>query len=160
MSKSMSRRDFLKSTAALMAALSLSSWARGAKPTHAANRTLDLPQPSLQETPSALATGALMADIAAGWDGTLWSVDTDGVPHLFDPLTQTWHTFGAGFDAVAWVDGTPYALQGESVLVNGVLESSAGFWPTLPPSFCCRLTAAAFAARSISSKADAAPAPT
>lgn len=63
-----------------------------------------------------------------GWDGTLWSVDTDGVPHLFDPLTQSWHTFGAGFDAVAWLDGTTYAFQGESVLVNGVLESSAGLW--------------------------------
>ncbi|MCB0159107.1 MAG: PQQ-binding-like beta-propeller repeat protein, partial [Caldilineaceae bacterium] len=146
MAGSMSRRDFLKSTAALMAALSLSSWARGTQTAHARGRTLDLPQPSLQEAPSALASGALMADIAAGWDGTLWSVDTDGVPHLFDPLEQSWHTFGAGFDAVAWLDGTTYAFQGESVLVNGVLESSAGLWSALPASFLLQVDgAAAFA---------------
>ena len=35
-------------------------------------------------------------DMAAGWDGTLWAIDQQGAPHVYDPLSDTWQLHGSG----------------------------------------------------------------
>ena len=37
-------------------------------------------------------------DVAAGWDGTVWAIDGQGAPHLYDPLTVA-QTFTEAFDS-------------------------------------------------------------
>src|SRR5215471_1321313 len=38
-------------------------------------------------------------DVAAGWDGTVWAIDGQGAPHVYDPLTDSWQLHGTGLDA-------------------------------------------------------------
>ena len=40
-----------------------------------------------------------------GWDGTVWAVDAQGGPHVFDPIAGAWQPHGTGIDAVAWNPG-------------------------------------------------------
>lgn len=84
----LSRRDFWKGTAALVAALSLSSWFPLARGARGRSKLLTAGANSFEPMPSQLATGQPIADIAAGWDGTQWAVDALDIPHLFDPLDQ------------------------------------------------------------------------
>jgi len=62
------------------------------------------PQPGFLPQPSALTFGP-PADLAMGWDGTVWAVDDQGAPHVFDPIAGAWQAHGTGIDAVAWVPG-------------------------------------------------------
>lgn len=92
-------------------------------------------------------------DISAGWDGTLWSIDTSGAPHRYDPLTDTWSPQDTGVDAVAafgW-PGVIYHFRGDSFLtvtggvnqVQGPPAKIAATWPGLPHSFTQGVTGAA-----------------
>src|SRR5262245_6848999 len=36
-----------------------------------------------------------ITDIAAGWDGSLWGIDTFGTPQSYDPLNGRWQVFGS-----------------------------------------------------------------
>ena len=69
------------------------------------------------------------ADISAGWDGTLWSIDTGGAPHRYDPLTDTWSPQDTGVDAVAALGwpGVIYHFRGDSyVTVTGGVNQVQG----------------------------------
>jgi hypothetical protein len=134
------RREFLKGSAALVAALSMASWLP--TPRRAAGQGSPLPAaPGFVNLPAQLATGAQIADIAAGWDGTLWAVDALGIPHVFDPLQQSWQAFGKGVDAATKLGDTLYLFSGDQValydLTTGqvTIQAIAAQWPGLPPSF-------------------------
>ncbi|MCS5692752.1 PQQ-binding-like beta-propeller repeat protein [Cyanobium sp. FGCU-6] len=97
---------------------------------------------------SSLATGEPIADISAGWDGTLWAVDSLGIPHVYDPLQQSWQTYGKGVDAAAkWGDAL-YLFSGADVAIYDLatsqvtLQTIATLWPDLPPSFTSHLDGA------------------
>jgi outer membrane protein assembly factor BamB len=114
-----------------------------------------LRQPGFLAQPSALTFGS-PADLAMGWDGTVWAVDGQGAPHVFDPIAGAWQPHGTGVDAVAWVrsdggkpDGLvvfrgpevwasvnpPSAQQSGGTVEATRLEPIASAWPLLPPSF-------------------------
>lgn len=97
-------------------------------------------QPSFTAIPSSLLFGPT-DDIAMGWDGTLWAIDTSGAPHLFDPGTQQWNPYGAGVDAACQMGSTVYWFrQGQyaTAEAGGSMsppQSVATNWPLLPDSF-------------------------
>ncbi len=115
-----------------------------------------LRQPGFLPQPSALAFGS-PADLAMGWDGTVWAVDGQGAPHVFDPIAGAWQPHGTGVDAVAWVPAPgggkpegvvafrgpevwasvtpPSAQQSGWTLEATRMEPIASAWPNLPPSF-------------------------
>ncbi len=70
------------------AALTAAAWFPA--PRRASAHTQQLPAaPAFTPLPSSqLPTGKPIADISAGWDGTLWAVDTLGIPHLYDPIER------------------------------------------------------------------------
>jgi hypothetical protein len=91
------------------------------------------------------------ADIAAGWDGTLWAIDTTGAPHLYNPLGDTWALHGSGVDAVAHnqEQATTLYFRGPQVFVSGGsggVYPIAQLWPQLPPSYQLSVQGAAWAA--------------
>ena len=144
----LSRRDFLKGSAALVAALSLASWFPTPRRVRAQSSPLPA-APSFNPLPSSqLVTGQPIADISAGWDGTLWAVDTLGIPHRYDPLQQSWQPFGKGVDAATMVGDDFYLFQGSEVAVynaaQGLISQQpiAAQWPGLPPSFTSDLDGA------------------
>jgi outer membrane protein assembly factor BamB len=143
-----SRRDFLKGTAALVAALSLSSWFPLARGARGRSKLLTAGANSFDPLPSQLATGQPIADIAAGWDGTQWAVDTLGIPHLYDPLQQKWVPSGAGVDAATQIAGEFYLFRGAEVAVYNpttqqvAVQPIAAQWPQLPASFTSDLEGA------------------
>ncbi len=99
-----------------------------------------LKQPTFTEIPSDLLFGP-PADIAMGWDGTLWALDASGAPHVFDPGAQQWNPHGAGIDAACQIGSTAYWFrQGQYVTavsggsVSAPLPVSTN-WPALPDSF-------------------------
>lgn len=135
-----SRRDFLKGSAALLAALSLSSWFP--LPRRAAAQSCGVPATyGFACLPSQLATGQPITDIAAGSDGVMWVVDATGVAHFYDSLQQIWTPFGAGVDAATLIGDALYLFRGAEVAIcdtsGGVatVELIGGLWPGLPPSF-------------------------
>lgn len=97
-------------------------------------------QPTFTAIPSSLLFGP-PADIAMGWDGTLWALDASGAPHVFDPGAQQWNPYGAGIDAACQIGSTAYwfrqgqyvtAVSGGSVSVSLPVSTN---WPALPDSF-------------------------
>ena len=148
----LTRRDFLKSTAALVAALTAAAWFPA--PRRAAGYSPQPPAqlptaPAFTPLPSSqLATGQPVADIAAGWDGTLWALDTLGIPHLYDPLAAAWQPFGKGVDAVTALNDEIYLFRGPDVAVYNqttgqtAVQPIAQQWPGLPPSFTSDLDGA------------------
>jgi hypothetical protein len=87
-----------------------------------------------------------------GWDGTLWGIDAQGAPHVYDSINDAWAPHGDGIDAIAmsFEPGTPgsggqvtlYAFQGPNVVAINpdTLQASppttiAALWPNLPDSF-------------------------
>ncbi len=143
----LSRRDFLKGAAAFVAALSVSSWFP--LPRRAAGQSSPLPvAPGFTPLPSQLATGAPIADIAAGWDGTLWAVDALGVAHVYDPLQQQWAPFGRGVDAATVIGNDFYLFRGSEVAVYNIqtglvsLQPISQVWPGLQLSFTSDLDGA------------------
>ncbi|MFN8468892.1 MAG: twin-arginine translocation signal domain-containing protein, partial [Caldilineaceae bacterium] len=149
----LTRRDFLKSSAALVAALSVAAWFPA--PRRAAGYSPQLPAqlpaaPAFTPLPSSqLATGKPVADIAAGWDGTLWAVDSLGIPHLYDPIAAAWQPFGQGVDAATVLNDEIYLFRGPDVAVYNqttgqtAVQPIAQQWPSLPPSFTTDLDGAA-----------------
>ena len=148
----LTRRDFLKTSAALVAALTAAAWFPA--PRRAAGRDLQQPTqlpaaPSFTPLPSSqLPTGQPIADIAAGSDGTLWALDTLGIPHLYDPLAASWQPFGSGVDAAAVLNDVIYLFRGPDVAVYNqttgqtAVQSIALQWQGLPPSFTADLDGA------------------
>jgi hypothetical protein len=110
------------------------------------NKLLTNVQPTFTTVPSTLPLGDQLADISMGWDGTVWSIDTKGVPHQLDPVSQTWHLFGRGFDAVARSpqSGLEMLFRGTQYSDNGSAPQAIGStWPNLPDSFKLGVTGAA-----------------
>jgi len=147
---SLSRREFLKSSAALVAALSLSSWFP--LPRRARGQSNPLPATpgftALPTTAQQLATGQPIADIAAGWDGSHWAVDALGVAHVYDPLLQQWTPFGKGVDAATVIGNDFYLFRGGEVAVYNLqtgpvsVQPISQLWPGLPPTFTSDLDGA------------------
>jgi len=147
---SLSRRDFLKGSAALVAALSLSSWFP--LPRRARGQNSPLPAApgftALPTTAQQLATGQPIADIAAGWDGTHWAVDALGVAHVYEPMQQQWTPFGKGVDAATVIGPTFYLFRDDEVAFGDptagplTVQPIAQVWPGLPPTFTSDLDGA------------------
>ena len=141
MGHTLSRRDFLKASAALATALSLPAWFPAAQPALARSNQVGKIAPSLSAVNSQLPTNQPIADIAAGWDGTQWALDTIGVAHLYDPLAQTWQPFGRGVDAATKIGDTFYLFRDDEValyhLQQGLvsLQTIGTLWPQLPATF-------------------------
>jgi hypothetical protein len=148
----LTRRDFLKGSAALVAALSAAAWFPAPR---VASAQIQLRSAQLPAAPaftplasSQLATGKPVVDIAAGWDGTLWAVDALGIPHLYDPIAAAWQPFGQGVDAAAVLNGEIYLFRGADVAVydqtsgQTTVQPIAQQWPGLPPSFTTDLDGA------------------
>ncbi len=144
----LTRRDFLKSSAALVAALTAAAWFPA--PRRASAHTQQLPAPpAFTPLPSSqLPTGQPIADISGGWDGTWWAVDSLGIPHLYDPIGETWQAFGQGVDAVTVLNDEIYLFRGPDVAVYNqttgqtAVQPIADQWPGLPPSFTSDLDGA------------------
>ena len=91
---------------------------------------------------SVLPTGNAIMDISAGWDGTQWAVDAQGIPHVYDGVQQNWETFGRGVDAATLVGDDLYLFRDNEVAIynttNNQLVSTqliSEKWPQLPPMF-------------------------
>ena len=149
----LTRRQFFKLSAAGTAAL-LSLPAAGlatiaAEPSQAALTSArqpqapTLPQPTFNPIASTTTFGAL-ADISMGWDGTLWGIDAQGAPHIYDALNDTWEQHGDGIDAATLTSDAQTLFifrDGEVIAVNpatrqaGAAKPIAQQWPSLPDSF-------------------------
>jgi PQQ-like domain len=113
---------------------------------------LKLAAPSFTEISAELEFGP-PADVSAGWDGTLWGIDTSGAPQLYDPMTNTWASQDPGVDAVValGVPGVIYHFRGDSYVtvtggtnqVQGPPVKIAATWPNLPQSFATGVQGAA-----------------
>jgi hypothetical protein len=105
-------------------------------------RGLDVAPPTFTPISSELVFGP-PADIAMGWDGTLWAVDASGAAHLYDPIAGGWQPHGDGVDAVAVVEELIYHFRGDSYVTvafgsnqtQGPPTAIGETWPTLPASF-------------------------
>lgn len=132
----LTRRDFLKSSAALVAALSVAAWLPA--PQRAGGHTQQLPAqlpaaPGFNLLPSSqLATGQPVADISAGWDGAWWAIDTLGIPHLYDPVQGVWQAFGKGVDAVTMLNDELYFFSGANVAVYNQTTGQVAVQPCQP----------------------------
>jgi hypothetical protein len=90
------------------------------------------------------------ADLASGWDGTLWAIDAAGAPHVYDSINDQWELFGDGVDAAALVNdvGPAVYFRGAEVYIaNGpqLPQPIAKMWPTLPASYQLGVHGAAWA---------------
>jgi hypothetical protein len=153
-----SRRQFFKLSAfgaGTVAASSLVSIATApsgeAQASTVEPHKLAIPQPTFNPIASTTAFGPL-TDLSAGWDGTLWSIDASGAPHLYDPTTDSWLPFGDGVDAVTAIGNLLYVFRGPYyVTVNLTTNQTsapsliATTWPSLRDSFKLRVTGAASA---------------
>jgi hypothetical protein len=91
--------------------------------------------------------GHPLKDISTGWDGTLWGIDTNGVPYHLDPVGQSWQVAGRGYDAVARSrqGGDFIFFRGNEY--NGVSMNPCPIgqeFPDLPDSFKLGVTGAAY----------------
>ncbi len=103
-----------------------------------------VPQPTFNPLASNTSFGALI-DISMGWDGTLWGIDAQGAPHIYDEVNKVWVPHGEGIDAALGSldpNGTAYVFQGNQVIKIDVATMQAGtpqtidnLWPNLPDSF-------------------------
>ncbi|MEZ4556245.1 MAG: hypothetical protein R2854_07280 [Caldilineaceae bacterium] len=57
-------------------------------------------------------------DISAGWDGTHWAVDSQGIPHVYDALQGQWQIFGRGVDAAIQTNNQFFLFRGDEVAIN------------------------------------------
>lgn len=102
---------------------------------------LNLPQPTFNAIASALPAGGPPVDIAMGWDGTLWAIDAEGAPHLYDPTQNAWLAHGEGVDAAASLGGITHVFRGSQVLQidessgAATLTTIAQAFPNLSDSF-------------------------
>jgi hypothetical protein len=58
-------------------------------------------------------------DLASGWDGTLWAIDSSGAPHQYDPVADTWGLHGPRVDAAALIQnvGPAVYFQGSEMFI-------------------------------------------
>jgi len=78
-----------------------------------------------------------------GWDGTLWGIDAQGAPHIYDAINNAWAQHGDGIDAAAQLGDLLYFFNGNSFvtatqstdLTISPPKTIAAQWPTLPDSF-------------------------
>ena len=80
------------------------------------------------------------ADLASGWDGTVWAIDGSGAPHVYDPLADTWQLHGTGIGGAALIEDTGPAVYfrgGEVFIADGrtSADAIAMVWPQLPASY-------------------------
>jgi len=107
MSMQLTRRQFLKCCAVGAATLPLIQMAgplqaAGKPPLN--KRLLQAAAPAANASlPSNLPLNLPLADIAMGWDGTLWGIDSNGAPQRYDQVTQGWSVYGSEFSAVTYV---------------------------------------------------------
>lgn len=158
MKKTWSRRQFLKGSAAgglaygLAPLLALNARPVAAKPSIPERVQQTLHQMTAAPLASALPLGQPLADLSMGWDGSLWGIDTDGVPYTFNQIAQAWEIVGRGFDCVAIYDNlqNPLLVRGSEVysprLTHSVPTSIASVWSNLPASFTLGLDGLAMAA--------------
>jgi hypothetical protein len=156
----LTRRQLFKASAfgagaLALPALGLASVA--AAPSHEAQAAAEqpegpaIPQPTFNPIASNTTFGPL-TDISMGWDGTLWGIDAQGAPHIYDSINDVWAQHGGGIDAAAISvePGQPgsggtitlYVFQGPNVVAidPNTLQASppttiAALWPNLPDSF-------------------------
>jgi hypothetical protein len=148
----LTRRQFFKASALGAGALALPAMGLAsvaAAPSREAQAAAEqpdgpaIPQPTFNPIASTTTFGRLM-DISMGWDGTLWGIDAQGAPHVYDEINKVWAPHGESIDAAAMSGDatTIYLFQGPNVVpVNAfTLTASApttiaALWPTLPDSF-------------------------
>ncbi len=165
MSMQLTRRQFLKCCAVGAATLPLMQMAA---PLQAAGkpplneRLLQAAAPAANTSlPSNLPLNLPLADIAMGWDGTLWGIDTNGAPQRYDQVAQDWSVYGSEFSAVTYVSkwrgqtsggnykfDTPLVVRGTDVWFDyaGPVASIGQTWSNLPDTFTLGLDGAAEAA--------------
>ena len=165
MSMQLTRRQFLKCCAVGAASIPLTQMAA---PLQAAGkpplneRLLQAAAPAANTSlPSNLPLNLPLADIAMGWDGTLWGIDTSGAPQRYDQVTQGWSVYGSEFSAVTYVSkwrgqtsggnykfDTPLVVRGTDVWFDyaGPVASIGQTWSNLPDTFTLGLDGAAEAA--------------
>jgi hypothetical protein len=114
----------------------------------AISRTVTAPEALFEAVPAGLPLGQPLADISMGWDGTVWGIDTKGVPYQFDLVEQTWQIVGRGYSAVA--QSLDLRLPMNHILFrdgeysDGDAPQAIGQrWPGLPDSFKLGVTGAA-----------------
>lgn len=148
MPHSLTRREFLYYSAAVLAALGLvQSLPEAAKTAVAAAppRADAVAEPAFTPLPAPTLLGAPI-DVAAGTDGVLWVLGNSGAPSTYDPQQAAWLPFGGGIDAAAYIpfidssDNYTVALcffRGAEVYQSGTPGPVpiASLWPQLPPSF-------------------------
>ena len=153
MRQGITRRDFLRYSAAALGSLWLSSilppgraYARGTAQEAAYGTSTLQPQFTSLSNPSILGTPA---DVAIGPDGATWVIGDSGAPSLYDPVAETWSPYGGGIAAAAYVayrdDNGNYLLapgyfRGGEVFLAGqpAATAIAARWPgppALPASF-------------------------
>lgn len=94
-------------------------------------------QPTFEAFPAESPLGEPLTDISTGWDGSLWSITADGVPHRFSRQDHAWYVHGRGLDAIAWdANQWPLVFRGTECSYNGQEPKTiATLWPKLPRSF-------------------------
>lgn len=103
-----------------------------------------IPQPTFNPIASNTTFGPL-TDISMGWDGTLWGIDGQGAPHVYDEINKVWAQHGDGIDAAVLAGSTGttlYVFSGPQVVTidTGTLQVTAlttiaALWPSLPDTF-------------------------
>ncbi len=147
------RRQFLRTAAAGGVAAGFVTMF-GSNAAYAQPKSMTVPErvtASLSATPagalnSSLPLGAPLADVSKGWDGTVWGIDTKGVPHSYDSLADRWSVYGAGFDVICLWDqpGRFFVLRGAEISITG--RDPVPFtavWKNLPDSFTTAVDGAA-----------------
>ncbi len=149
MPHTITRREFLQYSAAVLAALGLApppaARAKAAAAVPARQQGEVVAMPAFAPLPLPALLGAPV-DVAAGTDGVVWVLGESGAPATYDPLTTTWTPYGGGIDAAAYVayrdaneNDTVAAsyFRGDQVLVAGEQDPAAiaDRWQGLPPSF-------------------------
>jgi hypothetical protein len=109
----------------------------------------DAIQPTFTAIASTLPNGHAPTDLSMGWDGTLWAIDPQGAPHIYDPINDVWNAHGKGIDAATGMGNTLYLFRGsEYVTVDVATQQTsapvaiATTWPNLPRSFQLGVTGA------------------
>ena len=103
---------------------------------------MDSMAPTFEPIASSTTFGPL-TDISMGWDGTVWGIDGQGAPHVYDAINDVWAQHGSGIDAAAvsyQPDCAAYIFMGSQVItVTPAMQANpprpiGDLWPKLPDS--------------------------
>ena len=101
---------------------------------------MDSMAPTFEPIASSTTFGPL-TDISMGWDGTVWGIDGQGAPHVYDAINDVWAQHGSGIDAAAvsyQPDCAAYIFMGSQVItVTPAMQANpprpiGDLWPELP----------------------------